>query len=120
MLPEGSFVKKGEVIARFSSEQGKLDLAQAMVDLRRNQLARAAKESELRAGQGLVAVDLSQVDVQLGIAERYARADLTTLARHEVHHAVQDAALFRRNPDTRERNRSRPGMRRGSATPAPP
>ncbi len=110
MLPEGSFVKKGEVIARFSSEQGKLDLAQAMVDLRRNQLARAAKESELRAGQGRVAVDLSQVDVQLGIAERYASADLTTLARNEVLDAVQDADFLGRKQDTLEWKRDRAGV----------
>jgi hypothetical protein len=107
VLPEGSFVKKGVVVARFSSDQGKLDLAQAMVDLRRNQLARVAKESELQAGQGRVAVDLSQVGVQLGIAERYASVDLSTLARNEVLDAVQDADFLGKKQDTLEWKRDR-------------
>ena len=114
LLPEGSFVKKGEVIARFSSEQGKLDLAQALVDLRRNQLARAAKESELQAGQGRVAVDLSQVGVQLGIAERYASVDLSTMARNEVLDAVQDVDFLGKKQDTLEWKRDRASVAGGA------
>lgn len=110
MVPEGSFVHKGDVVARFTSEQGKQDLAQAMVDLRRNQLAHAAKQLELQAGEGRVAVDLSQVGVQLGIAERYAEADLSTLARNEVLDAVQDADFLGRKQDTLEWKRDRAGV----------
>ena len=114
MLPEGSFVRKGDVIARFSSEEGQQDLAQAMVDLQRNQLARAARESELQAGQRRVAVDLSQVGVQLGIAERYASADLSTMARNEVLDAVQDSALLHDKQDTLQWKRGRASMRGGA------
>src|SRR5690606_6363081 len=110
MVPEGSFVHKGDVVARFTSEQGKQDLAQAMLDLRRNQLAHAAKQLELQAGEGRVAVDLSQVGVQLGIAERYAEADLSTLARNEVLDAVQDADFLGRKQDTLEWKRDRAGV----------
>ena len=42
MAPEGSLVKKGEVIARFSAEEGEQELALALIDLQRNALARAA------------------------------------------------------------------------------
>src|SRR5690606_34234182 len=114
MLPEGSFVEKGEVIARFSSVEGEQDLAQALVDLQRNRLAREAKESELRAGQGRVAVDLSQVGVQLAIAERYASADLSTLARNEVLDAVQDAEFLHDKQDTLEWKRDRADERGGT------
>ena len=114
MLPEGSFVEKGEVIARFSSVEGEQDLAQALVDLQRNRLAREAKESELRAGQGRVAVDLSQVGVQLRIAERYASADLSTLARNEVLDAVQDAEFLHEKRDTLEWKRDRADERGGT------
>ena len=114
MLPEGSFVRKGDVIARFSSEEGQQDLAQAMVDLQRNQLARAARESELQAGQRRVAVDLSQVGVQLGIAERYASADLSTMARNEVLDAVQDSQFLHDKQDTLQWKRGRASVRGGA------
>src|SRR5690606_7681638 len=47
MLAEGSRVKRGELIARFSSDESRQDLAQALVDLQRNALARATKDEEL-------------------------------------------------------------------------
>jgi HlyD family secretion protein len=90
MVPEGSLVKKGELLARFVSPEGEQQLAQAMIDLQRNALARAAKESGLDSAQGRVEVDLSQVAVQLGIAQRYASADLSTVARNQVLDAVED------------------------------
>lgn len=90
MVPEGSLVKKGDVLARFVSPEGEQQLAQAMIDLQRNALARAAKESGLESTQGRVEVDLSRVAVQLGIAQRYADADLSTVARNQVLDAVED------------------------------
>jgi HlyD family secretion protein len=90
MVPEGSLVKKGDLLARFISPEGEQQLAQAMIDLQRNALARAAKESGLDATQGRVEVDLSQVAVQLGIAQRYAEADLSTVARNQVLDAIED------------------------------
>ena len=42
MLPDGSPVTQGEVVARFSAEQSKQDLDQAEIDLERNLLAREA------------------------------------------------------------------------------
>ncbi len=89
-LPEGSLVKAGDVIARFSAEQGKLELAKAELDLRRNALARAAKESELDSNGRRIGVDLAQVATDLGIAQRYAHVDLDMFARNEVLDAVQD------------------------------
>jgi HlyD family secretion protein len=111
MLPEGSFVKKGDVLARFSAAEGEQELAQALIDLRRNALSRAAKESDLQAGQARVAVDLSQVAVQLGIAERYAGADLSTMARNEVLDAVQDAEFLHDKQDTLQWKRGQSSTR---------
>lgn len=93
-LPEGATVRKGELIARFAADDGRLDLAQAMVDLERNALARAAKQGELDSGRGRVSVDLAQVDVDLGIAHRYAGANLETLARNDILDAVQDVTYL--------------------------
>ncbi|MBA3487119.1 MAG: hypothetical protein H0T88_08030 [Lysobacter sp.] len=113
-LPEGTQVKQGELIARFSAEQGKLDLAQAMVDLERNALAHAAKEGEFETGRGRVAVDLSQVDAELGIARRYADADLQTMARNEVLDAVQDVQFLGTKQDALQWKQGQSWQRSGA------
>ncbi len=114
MVPEGSLVKKGEVIARFSAEEGEQQLAQAQIDLQRNALARAAKEGELEAGRGRVDVDLAKVGTDLGIARRYAGADLSTLARNDVLDAVQDARFLGAKRDTLQWKRGQFGVRGGA------
>lgn len=114
MLPEGSAVKKGDLIARFSADQGKQELAQTLIDLQRNQLARAAKQGDLDTAQSKVAVDLAQVAVQLAIAERYASADLSTLARNEVLDAVQDRSFLTAKQDILQWQRGQSGVRGGA------
>src|SRR3546814_2336758 len=106
MLPEGSRVKKGELIARFSSDESEQDLAQALVDLQRNALARAAKDNELAIAQGRVGVDMAQVATQLGIARRYAGADLSTLARNDVLDAIEDVHYLEARQDRSEEHTS--------------
>ena len=100
MLPEGSPVAKDELLARFSAESGEVELARALLDLQRNALTRAAKQGELAATQARVDVDLSQVGVQLGIAERYADADIAAIARNQVLDAVQDVEYLGDKRDT--------------------
>lgn len=90
MLPDGSTVKKGDLVARFSAEQSKQDLAQARIDLERNVLARAAKQAELDDHSGQLDVDLTEVAEQYAIAERYANATLSAIARNDILDAVQD------------------------------
>jgi len=90
MLPDGSKVAKGELVARFSAEQSKQDLAQARIDLDRNVLARAAKQAELDDSHGQLDVDLTQVAAQRMIAERYANATMDAVARNDILDAVQD------------------------------
>jgi len=114
MLPEGSAVKKGDLIARFSADQGKQELAQTLIDLQRNQLARAAKQGDLDTAQSKVGVDLAQVAVQLAIAERYASADLSTLARNEVLDAVQDRSFLTAKQDILQWQRGQAGVRGGA------
>lgn len=114
MLPEGSVVSKGELLARFRADEGKQQLDQALIDLQRNALARNAKESALHATQDRVDVDLSQVAVQLGIAQRYADADLSTVARNEVLDAIEDSRFLETRQDTLEWQRAQSGARGGA------
>lgn len=90
MLPEGSHVEEGDLVARFSAEQGVLELEKALLDMQRNALARAAKQTELDTTQGRVGVDLAQVGTELAIAQRYAGADLDMFARNEILDAIQN------------------------------
>lgn len=114
MLPEGTLVKKGDVLARFVSPEGEQQLAQAMIDLQRNALARAAKESGLESTQGRVEVDLSLVAVQLGIAQRYADADLSTVARNQVLDAIEDKEYLQVRQGTLQWQRDQSGVRGGA------
>ena len=114
MLPEGSQVKKGDLLARFTAAEGQLQLAQVMVDLQRNALSRAAKQDELVAGQGRVGVDLSKVEMDLGIAQRYATADLSTLARNTVLDAVQDVHYLGAKRDMLQWKRGQSSVRGGA------
>lgn len=114
MLPEGSLVKKGDVLARFVSPEGEQQLAQAMIDLQRNALARAAKESGLESAQGRVEVDLSRVAVQLGIAQRYAGADLSTVARNQVLDAIEDKEYLQVRQGVLQWQRDQSGVRGGA------
>ena len=114
MAPEGSLVKKGELIARFSADEGVQQLAQAQIDLQRNALARVAKQGDLDAGRSRVDVDLAKVATDLGIARRYADADLSTLARNDVLDAVQDAHFLDAKRDTLQWKRGQFGVRGGA------
>ncbi|HEX5694552.1 MAG TPA: hypothetical protein VFY00_08050 [Arenimonas sp.] len=90
VLADGSPVKAGDVVARFEAPQSKLQLDKALIDLQRNALARASKESELEVGLDRVEVELAQAESALAIARRYARADFEAIARNTILDAVQD------------------------------
>jgi len=53
-------------------------------------VARVLKEADLSVSQGRIGVDLAQVDAELNIARRYAKADLQVFARNQILDAVQD------------------------------
>jgi len=111
MLADGSQVKAGDVVARFATAQGKLQLAQAMLDLQRNTLAHAAKRDDLDAAQGRVDVDLAQVATQIGIARRYANTQLQMFARDTVLDAVQDQRYLGARQDMLEWERGQSSKR---------
>ncbi|GAA5007254.1 HlyD family efflux transporter periplasmic adaptor subunit [Pseudoluteimonas lycopersici] len=89
-LPDGSRVKAGDLVARFSAVQSEQDLAQALVDLQRNAIARIGKQAELGEQRGQLDVDIAQVASQLAIARRYANAGQIAVSRNTVLDAVQD------------------------------
>lgn len=94
MVPDGSQVKAGEPVARFAAGEAELELEKALLDLQRNALSRAAKEGELEIGEGRVEVDLDETRALLGIAQRYADADIDALARNVILDAIQDRTFL--------------------------
>lgn len=94
MQPDGSQVTSGEVLARFEAPQSKLELDKTLLEIQRNALARAAKESELGIGLDSLEVELAQAESALVIAQRYARADFDAFARNTILDAVQDEAFL--------------------------
>lgn len=114
MLEEGSTVRKGDLLARFSSQESEHQLAQALIELQRNALSRAAKEDELEAAIGRIDVDLSQVAVQLGIARRYADTDLASIARNQALDAIENARFLETRQGVLEWQRDQSGTRGGA------
>lgn len=98
VAPDGSIVHKGELVARFSPLKSRQDLAEAMIDLQRNTIARAGKQAELDQRQSQLDVDLAGVASQLAIAHRYANATLLAVSRNKILDAVQDVHYL----DTRQ------------------
>lgn len=94
VAPDGSVVKKGQLVARFSAVQSKQDLAEALIDLQRNAIAHSGKQADLGQQQGQLKVDLAQVAGQLIIAHRYANAGDIALARNKILDAVQDVTYL--------------------------
>jgi hypothetical protein len=90
VLADGSQVKKGDVVARFTAAQSRQDLDEAELDRMRNQLVRAGKQADLTQTRGKLGVDLAEVASQLAIAERYAHATVEAVARNRILDAVQD------------------------------
>lgn len=91
LLTDGEPVIAGQLIARFSTQQSELELAQIVIDLERNQLSRLAKEITLDSDQSHVSIDLIDVATRLAIAGRYADLDLASyFSRNEVLDALDD------------------------------
>jgi len=95
MLPDGSPVKAGELVARFEAVQSQLELDKALINLQRNTLAKAGKARELEVGLDRIDVELAQADGALAIAQRYARADFEAIARNTILDAVEDEGFLR-------------------------
>jgi len=94
MIADGSQVKSGQVVAKFLALDSSLDLEKALLELQRNTLARATKKNDLDIGVGRIAVDLAQTDAQLGIAQRFAQAEMEALARNVILDAIEDRTFL--------------------------
>jgi multidrug efflux pump subunit AcrA (membrane-fusion protein) len=95
MVPEGSEVRKGQVVARFDAPRSRMELSQAETELLRQVLGEAALQSDTNANRADIAAQNVKVQDDLHLSERYANADLTVFTRSQVLDALQDVGFLK-------------------------
>ncbi|MFZ6767191.1 efflux RND transporter periplasmic adaptor subunit [Undibacterium sp. Di26W] len=95
MLPEGSLVKKGEVIARFDAPRSRMELSQAELELLRKALAEENIQASDASSRSSLSADSAKVQNDLSLSERYANADLAIFSRNKILDDLQDAGFLK-------------------------
>lgn len=95
MVPEGSLVRKGQVIARFDSPKARVDLSQAEIELLRKALDEQSILAKDETSRGVLVADRAKVEGDLQISERYAKAELTLFSRNQLLDALQDVGFLK-------------------------
>jgi multidrug efflux pump subunit AcrA (membrane-fusion protein) len=94
MVPDGSNVTKGQVVARFDAPQARAELSQADVELLRKTLAEEANRRTATIESGVLAGDRAKVEDDLGLSRRYANVDLSIFARNTILDALADVGFL--------------------------
>jgi multidrug efflux pump subunit AcrA (membrane-fusion protein) len=95
MVPEGSEVRKGQVVARFDAPQARMELSRAEIELLRQMLGEAALSSEVKTNRADVVAQNAIVQADLNLSERYANTDLTIFPRSKILDALQDVGFLK-------------------------
>lgn len=94
MIPDGSVVEKGQLIARFDSASARVKLSQAEVDLVRKELAEMGAQEQTGIRQSELTADKSKVGDDLRLSQRYANADLRIFERNKVLDILSDIGFL--------------------------
>ena len=94
MVPDGSSVTKGQVVARFDAPQARAELSQADVELLRKTLAEEANRRNAAVERGVLTGDRARVEDDLGLSRRYANVDLSIFARNTILDALADVGFL--------------------------
>lgn len=94
MVPDGSSVTKGQVVARFDAPQARAELSQADLELLRKTLAEEANRQNAVVEQGVLAGDRARVEDDLGLSRRYTGVDLSLFPRNEILDALADVGFL--------------------------
>ncbi|MBY0572526.1 MAG: secretion protein HlyD [Undibacterium sp.] len=84
MVPDGSLVEKGQVIAKFEATQAKIRLSQFETDMLRKEIAEVGIEANAAIGRAQLSTDSAKVDGDLNLSKRYANADLSVFAQNKI------------------------------------
>ncbi|MES2317162.1 MAG: biotin/lipoyl-binding protein [Pseudomonadota bacterium] len=97
LVEDGSFVKKGDVIASFDAPRSRLELSEAEMELLRKSLV----EQTLVAGAAVKSAELgattAKVNTDLSLSERYGdiKAENGVLTRNQILDALQDTSFLK-------------------------
>jgi HlyD family secretion protein len=94
MIPDGSSVAKGQVVARFDAPQARADLSQADVELLRKTLAEEANRRNAAVEENVLAGERARVEDDLGLSRRYEGVDLSLFPRNEILDALADVGFL--------------------------
>lgn len=94
MVPDGSLVEKGQVVARFDSAAARVKLSQAEVDLVRKELAELGAQAITSISQAELRSDKLKVGDDLNLSKRYANADLRIFERNKILDTLADIGFL--------------------------
>ena len=94
MIPDGSSVTKGQVVARFDAPQARAELSQADVELLRKTLAEEANRQNAAVEKNVLAGERARVEDDLGLSRRYEGVDLSLFPRNEILDALADVGFL--------------------------
>ncbi|BBB60347.1 hypothetical protein UNDKW_2074 [Undibacterium sp. KW1] len=95
MLPEGSLVKKDQVIALFDAPKSRMELSQAEMELLRKELAAETIQASDASSRSALSADSAKVQTDLRLSERYANADLAIFSRNKILDELQDSGFLK-------------------------
>jgi HlyD family secretion protein len=97
MVEDGSFVKKGDVIARFDAPQARMELSQAEMELLRKELGEQTLVDSAAVNRAELSADSAKVSSDLTLSERYAdiKAESGVLTRNQILDALQDTGFLK-------------------------
>ena len=94
MVPDGSSVRKGQVVARFDAPEARMELSQADAELLRKTLAEEGSRQSADADRRVLEGDRAKVEDDLNLSQRYAKVDLSIFARNTILDALADVGFL--------------------------
>ncbi|MBR7798908.1 efflux RND transporter periplasmic adaptor subunit [Undibacterium fentianense] len=94
LVPNGSVVKKGDVIAVFDAPESRVQLSQAEFDLLRKEISETAIVAQADLGGAELSSESARVETDLSISRQYANADLKIFAKNSVLDKLVDIGLL--------------------------
>jgi HlyD family secretion protein len=102
MIPDGSRVQKGEVIARFKSDSTRKELSQQEIELMRNALRLAGEKAQANTAAAQILTEQAAIHGDLELSERYADLDASAswVSKNELLDKLQDLGLLKNKQST--------------------
>ncbi|MFZ6863702.1 efflux RND transporter periplasmic adaptor subunit [Undibacterium sp. Ji67W] len=94
MVPDGSVVKKGQIIASFDAPRSRMDLSQADTELLRKELAAVGLTNDDAMNHATLDADRAKVKADLQLSRRYVDADVSVFSRNQILDALQDVGFL--------------------------